>query len=243
MALDIRVRRQGNIIILDLCGRIDVDSANFIEVVGQCLRDGYCDILCNFETVDFIDYMGISVTVIAYKEAANSNGRMKFCCILPHLRELFALTGVDKAVEIYPTEDLALNSFKEDKIIENIKKLQLRRRFKRLPIDMKIELKDKFAKSPVCFKLDILDISAIGAYIFGCNKFKLGDEVVLRFKLPPKSEEMELSAKVVWLSDKQVQSHLHPGMGVEFTDIDSPTQEKLLKFIEKNLSFIPADDR
>lgn len=243
MALDIKVRRKGSVIVLDLCGRIDVDSANFIEAVGQCLRDGYCDILCNFETVEFIDYMGISVAVIAYKEVVNSNGRMKFCHILPHLRELFAVTGIDKVVEIYPTEELALNTFKEDKIIENIQKLQLRRRFRRLPIDIKIELKDKFAKSPVCLKLDILDLSAIGAYIFGCNKFKLGDDVILKFKLPPKSEEMELSAKVVWLSDKQVQSHLHPGMGVEFRDIDVPTQEELLRFIEKNLSFMPSDDQ
>jgi hypothetical protein len=32
--MEIRARQKENIIILDLAGRIDVDSANFVEVVG-----------------------------------------------------------------------------------------------------------------------------------------------------------------------------------------------------------------
>ncbi len=241
--MEIKVRRKGSVIILDLAGRIDVNSANLIEVIGECIHDGYYDILCNFEDVEFIDYMGISVIVIAYKEVVNNGGRMKFSAIAAHLKELFSVAGLERVIEIYATEDLAVNSFKEDKIIENIQKLQLRRRFKRLPIDIKIELKDKYAKSPACLNVDILDLSAIGAYVYGCKQFKLGDEVVLKFKIvAPQAEEMELAAKVVWLSDKQIQPHVHPGMGVEFYNISPAVQEKLLKFIERNLSFMPTDD-
>jgi Tfp pilus assembly protein PilZ len=192
--------------------------------------------------VDFIDYMGISVIVIAYKEVVNNSGRMKFANISAHLKELFYVAGLDRVIEIYATEDLAINSFKEDKIIQNIQRLQLRRRFKRLPIDIKIDLKDKYDKNPLCLRADILDLSAIGAYIYGCDQFKLGDEVVLKFKLLPKSDEIELTAKVVWLSDKQIQPHLHPGMGVEFYNIKDPVQKKLLEFIERNLSLTPTDD-
>ncbi len=240
--MEIRARQKGNIVILDLCGRIDVDAANFVEVAGQCIRDGYTDILCNFESVDFIDYMGISVIVIAYKEITNNNGRMKFVSIPAHLRGVFSVSGIDKVIDIYATEDTAVNSFKEDKVIENIKKMQLRRRFKRLPIGIKIELKEKYNKSSVCLKSDLLNLSAIGAYIFGCRQFKLGDEVILRLKLPPKHEEIELEAKVTWLSDKQIQPHSHPGMGVEFHNISPPIQQKLLEFIERNLSFMSTDN-
>ena len=73
--LEIKLRQFGNCIILDLCGRIDVDSANLVEVVGQCVRDGYVDILCNLEDIQIVDYMGISVVVIAYKEVVNHQGR------------------------------------------------------------------------------------------------------------------------------------------------------------------------
>ena len=235
--LEIKARQLGNVVILDLAGRIDVDSANLIEVVGQCVRDGYLDILCNCQDVEGIDYMGVSVVVIAYKEVVNHNGRMKFSNVPVHLRGVFTISGTDKVMEIYPTQDLALNSFREDKIIENIKKMQLRRRFKRLPIDLKIELKFKKDNSLTCFKADIINLSALGAFIFGCNKFKLNDEVVLKMKLAPKQEELELEASVVWVPDKKVQLHEYPGIGVEFTNISSAHQQKLIEFIDRNLSF------
>jgi len=239
--MEIQARQKGNIIVLDLAGRIDVDSANLVEVVGQCIRDGYCDILCNFEAVDFIDYMGVSAVVIAYKEVVNNNGRMKFVNIPAHLKSSFSISGLDRVIDIYATEDIAVNSFKEDKIIENIQKLQLRRRFKRLPIDIKIELKEKYNKSAVCHKGELLNLSAIGGYIYGCSQFKLGDGVILKLKLPPKSEGLELEAKVVWLSDKQIQPHSHPGMGIEFCNIPPSVQQKLIEFIERNLSLLSTD--
>ena len=239
--MEIRARQNNGIIILDLDGRIDVNSANLVEVVGQCIHDGYNDILCNLEEVDFIDYMGTSVIVIAYKEVMNNSGRMKFCNVPAHIRNILSIAGMDRVIEMYPDEELALNSFKEDKVIEDIQKMQLRRRFKRLPIDIKIELKAKFARNPVCMKLDVLNLSAIGAFIFGCDKFKLGDEVILKMKLPPKREALELEAKVVWIPDKQVQPHSYPGIGIEFINIPPGVQQKLIDFIERNLSFMSTD--
>ena len=239
--LEIRIRQKHNIIILDLSGHIDVDSANLVEVVGQCLRDGYIDILCNLEEVEGIDYMGISVIVIAYKEVINNKGRMKFANCPLHLKGAFSVSGMDRVVEVYASDDLALNSFKEDKAIEDIKKMQLRRRFKRLPIDLKIELKSKLENPSHCLKLDILNLSAIGAFIFGCNKFKLGDEVILKMKLAPKQDELELEAKVVWIPEKEVQPHEYPGIGVEFRNVSVTDQQKLIEFIERNLSFSASD--
>lgn len=239
--MEIKARVTGNIVILDLSGRIDANSANLVEVVGQCLRDGYTDILCNFEDIEAVDYLGISAIILAYKEVMNSRGRMKFANIPMHLKNLFSVTGLERAIEIYGSEELALNSFREDKIIEDIKKMQLRRRFKRLPLDIKIELEEKY-KGSSCAKADILNLSAIGAYIFGCDNFRLGDQLTIKLKLPPKYEELELEAKVVWLCDKQVQPQLYPGIGVEFYKISSVEQEKIIQFIERNLSLSPTED-
>ncbi|HTY45915.1 MAG TPA: STAS domain-containing protein [Patescibacteria group bacterium] len=240
--MEIKARQKGAVIILDLLGRVDVNSANLVEVVGQCLRDGYCDILCNFEDVTSIDYMGISAIVLAYKETINNNGRMKFVNVPSHLKNMLSLTGLDRVIDMCASEEEALNTFKEDKIIEHIKKMQLRRRFKRLPIDIKVELKNKYQDSPLCLKVDILNLSGVGAYIYGCDSFKLGDEVILRFKLPPKCIEVELQAKVVWIPDKQIQTHVSPGMGVEFYKIPTQVQGMLLEFIERNLSLMSTDE-
>jgi anti-anti-sigma factor len=240
--MEIRVRASDNILILDLSGIIDVNSANLVETIGQCIRDGYSDILCNLEEVSAIDYMGLSVIAIAYKEVVNNEGRIKFVNVSAQLSNLLSITGLNRTIESYPTEELAINSFKEDKIIENIKKMQLRRRFKRLPLDLKAEIRPKYASHPVCSGIDILNLSAVGAYIFGCDKFKLGDEVILKFNIPPKNEVMELDAKVVWLCDRQIQPQLYPGMGVEFYDIETSLQGRLLEFIERNLSLLSPED-
>lgn len=240
--MEIKVRLKNNIVVFDLAGRIDVNSANLIEAIGQCLRDGYLDILCNFEDIEAVDYTGISAITLAYKEVANNHGRMKFVNVPAHLKNLFSVTGLDRVIEIYGSEDLAINSFQEDKIIENIKKLQLRRRFRRLPIDIKIELKDRSDSSARCLNVDILNLSAVGAYIYGCENFNLGDNVVIRFKLPPSNDELEIDAKVVWLCDKQLQKHLYPGIGVEFYNISSELQQKIASFIERNLPLLATDD-
>lgn len=233
--MEIKTRLKDKVVILDLDGCIDENSANLIEIIGQCLHDSYSDILCNFEEVEFINYMGISVMVIAYKEVMNNKGRMKFVNIPIHLRGLFSISGLDRVIDIYAREDLAINSFKEDKAIEEIKKLKLRRRFKRLPMEIKIELKTTHDKGAFCLKAEMFNLSAIGAYIYGCDKFNLGDELVIKLKLGTKPQDLELPAKVVWLSDKQVQHHMHPGMGIEFSDISSEAQQKLIEFIDRNM--------
>lgn len=234
--LEIRLRQSQGSVILDLFGQIDVDAANLVEVVGQCVRDNYLDILCNLEEVASVDYMGISVLVIAYKEVVNHKGRMKFVNIPAHLRYMFTVSGVDRVIEIYATEEQALNSFKDDKAIEEIKKMQLRRRFKRLPIDLKIELKSKQDSCAECYKAELLNLSALGAFIFGCNKFKLKDEVILRMTLAPSVEVLELEACVVWVPDKKVQLHEYPGIGVEFSHLSMQNQQKLIEFIDRNIS-------
>lgn len=234
--MEIKARTDKGIVILDMSGRIDADSANLVEVVGTCLRDGYYDILLNFEEIEFIDYLGVSAIALAYKEVLNNKGRMKFLNVPLHVRQILSVAGLDKVIDSYTREDVAIKSFKQDRVIENIKRLQMRRRFKRLPLDIQIDLLSKHSKTAHCLKVELLDLSAVGAYIYGCDQFKLGAEVTLKIDLPSDHKTFKLDAKVVWLSDKDIQHNLHPGMGVEFVHMPFSVQDELIRFIEKNLS-------
>ncbi len=240
--MEIRARLVGSVVILDFSGSIDVNSANLVEVVGQCVRDGYVDVLCNFEEVERIDYLGISAILLSYKELINHRGRMKFLNIPAQLRNLFSVTGLDRAVEIFTSEERAVDSFKEDAIIENIKKMQLRRRFKRLPIEIKVELRDAQGRVPSCLNADILNMSAVGAYLYGCDQFALGDRLIMKLTLPPGTSPLELSVKVVWLCDRQIQPQMWPGIGVEFDTISTEDQATIVQFIDRNLSLSATDD-
>lgn len=235
--MDISVRRKQSVVILDVGGRIDVDSAILIETIGYLVHNNELDILCNMEEVEFIDYTGVSVVAIAYKEAVNNGGRMRFTGIPAHLRGLFSVSGLDRSFEIFPSEDIALNSFKEDRIIEKIKRKPFRRRFKRLPTRVKVEYQALTAGTSEWIKGEIIDLSAVGAYIMGCNEFTLNDKLLLKLHLDPKPGVIEQEARVVWLSDKEIQRQFHPGMGVEFCNLSGAAQKKIIDFIDRNLAF------
>lgn len=239
--MEISVRRKYGVVILDLSGRIDIDSAIFVETVGYLLRNGEYDILCNMEEVDFIDYTGISVIAVAYKEVTNSNGRMKFANVPAHLRGIFVVSGLERSFEIYPSEEIGISSFREDRIIEKIKNRPLRRRFKRLPIRISAEYRPLAGKDTEFLKGEILDLSAVGAYILG-KRLPLGETVSIKMNLSPRPGIIELEAKVVWLSDKKIQPHYHPGMGVAFTNLSSSAQKKILEFIDRNIAFTTTNN-
>ncbi len=232
--LTIEFRRINAIAILDLSGSIDIDASNFIENVGWCLENGYCDILCNFENVNMIDYAGLSVISIAYRNVINHHGRIKFVNVPAHVSKIFCLVHLDKVFEICQTEDFALRSFEEDRIICEIKKMPLRRRFKRLPLDIDIQFKSKSENKFHHGK--VLNISAVGLLVFTEEKtYPLGEILDVKLALFPVPGIVELETKVTWLVDKSIQPQIYPGMGLEFHEINNDMQAKIIEFVERNL--------
>ncbi|TBR20183.1 STAS domain-containing protein [bacterium] len=232
--LTIEFRRINAIAILDLSGSIDMDASNFIENVGWCLENGYRDLLCNFENVNMVDYAGLSVISIAYRNVINHQGRIKFVNVPPHVSKIFSLVHLDRVFEICQTEDFALRSFEEDRIICEIKKMPLRRRFKRLPLDIDIQFKSKSESKFHHGK--VLNISAVGLLVFTEEKaYPLGEILDIKLALSPLPGMVELETKVVWLVDKNIQPQIYPGMGLEFYEINNAMQAKIVEFVERNL--------
>lgn len=232
--LEIDFRAVKNVGILDLSGDINIDASNFIERVAWCLENGYKDIICNFENINLIDYAGLSVISIGYKNIVNHKGRVKFVKVAAHIQKIFALVCLDRVFEIYETEELAINSFAEDKIIAEIQKKQLRRRFKRLPLDIDVQFKS--AKEETFCHGKVLNLSAVGVMVFTDKKaYPLGEIMDLKLMLMPKPGTLELKAKVAWLVEKELQPHIYPGMGMEFYQLDTETQKKIVQFVERNL--------
>lgn len=232
--LEIEVRVIKSVAILDLAGAIDIDAALFIEKIGWCLENGYREIICNFENVATVDYAGLSVLAIAYKDVINHKGRIKFLDVAAHVKKIFNLVCLDRVFDMYDDEKTAIKSFEEDTVIAEIQKKQLRRRFKRLPLDIDIEFKAK-AKEESFNHGKVLNLSAVGLLVFADKIYPLGELLRIRLMLAPKPGTVELDAKVVWLVEKELQPHLYPGMGLEFYKIDAKTQKDIVEFVERNL--------
>lgn len=238
--LEIQFRRIKNIAVFDLSGSVDIDSSNFVEKVGWCLENGYRDLLCNFESVNTVDYAGLSAIAIAYKNVINHQGKMKFVNLPVHIRKVFNLVCLDRVFEIYDDEQSALRSFEEDGVISEIQKKQLRRRFRRLPLDIGIEFKSK--KEEKFYQGKVLNLSGVGMLVFVDKIYPLGEILDIKLSLLPQPGLLQLSTRVSWLVDKRIQPQIYPGMGLEFYHIDPKIQEKIVEFVERNLPLDSAID-
>lgn len=232
MGLEIYSREKQGVTILAVSGNIDISASEFIEVVGWHLSNHRLEILCDFSKVGMLDYAGLSVITIAYKNVVNHDGRMKFFGVPASVRNVLHAVMLDRIFEIYETEELALNAFKEDKQIDKIKHMQLRRRLKRVCLEIPITYKAKFSDQKE-YKGKFFDISGSGAFIFGKKTFALHDILTLQFDLPHMAG-FNIDAKVVWLADKDIQPQQYPGMGLDFYKITVSTQKRLINYIEKN---------
>lgn len=233
--MNIRTRKANNISIIDLEGRIDINSSEIIETVGHLIKNRKKDILLNFERVDMVDYSGISILVIAYKNVMNHDGKMKFCNVSLHIDELFKLVRLDSIFEIYRDERTALKTFH---IVSLIDKKRLRRRFKRLDVHIDVEFcskKELKNKKRGWHISKLLNLSGDGIFLYTKKLLPVGEEIKLKIDLGG-IQPFEIEGMVIWIADKSVQPQSYPGMGVHFKNIRKQDQDRILEFINKHIT-------
>ena len=108
--MKIRIRMAGKVNVLDIEGKIDINSIQIIEIIGELLKYKKIDLLCNFTNVEHLDYNGLSILTIAYKNVINRNGKMKFCNVPVHILGLFKVAHLDSTFEIYNNEKTLLDN-------------------------------------------------------------------------------------------------------------------------------------
>jgi len=232
----INIRDKEGVVILDLEGNIDINASNFVETAGWVLKYKSKNIVCNFSRVNIVDYIGISILAVVYKNVLNHKGRMEICSVPTHLKNIFALVGLNKVFKFHSNEEEAIRYLKEEESIYKILKKKRRRRFKRIPFHTIIEYKQKFSSKDLFYKGKILNLSAIGMFIVAKKIFSVGEILSTRINLSPKLGIIEIDARVVWVADKEIQPLEYPGMGLEFYNIDQKIQKEILEFVDRHLT-------
>lgn len=231
--MPIRIREVGNINVLDIDGRIDINSSDLIETIGWLTNTGKVNIILNLENVDLVDYSGLSVLAIAYKNVVNHKGKLKFLNVPLSVIELFKLVKLDMVFEAYTDEESAVNSFYG----QEVDRLTLRRRFKRLDINLSVKYKiSGDQKKPKMFEGKVLNVSASGLYIFTPYIFPINSIVDMQFIMPDTHVDLEATGRVLWHGDKDLQPHSYPGMGVAFTHLTPEKEKAIVGFIDKNVT-------
>lgn len=228
----IRIRESGVITILDIDGNIDINSSDIVETIGWLVKSAKLDILLNLENVNMVDYSGLSILAIAYKNVINHNGKLKFLHPPASVVELFRLVKLEGVFEIFTDEEAAVASFGTEKTSD----LLLRRRFKRLEIHLPVKYKAARAeKRARRHEGRTLNIGAGGMFIHGSSTLPAGTPVELDIKLPSPYKNLTARGKVVWVAEKKLQPHHYPGMGIAFVHLGQEKERVILDFIDKNI--------
>ena len=219
--------------ILYISGKIDMDSAALIEEIGRLLREGISKILCNFSNVEVVDYNGLSIIAIAYKNAVNQKGMLKFCAVPRHVKDLLRAARLDRVFEMHDTEETALKTFD---VSSNIDRLSLRRRFKRIDMNVPVRYKVGLSAGTKFLNGKILNLSGAGLFILSKDTLPVSSEIYMEIKLVKRQKPLTLTGTVAWLADKELQLHTYPGMGVSFENLDRKAQAVIVDFINRNIT-------
>jgi len=113
MALTAKTRREGNVTILDLSGRITLGENTGIlrDELRSLLAQGNKNIILNMKDVGYVDSAGLGELVGAYTTATNQGGAVKLLHLQGKMRDLMQITKLHTIFAIFENEQQAVQSF------------------------------------------------------------------------------------------------------------------------------------
>lgn len=113
MQLEIRVRKLGSIVILDLIGKITIGegSNKLRDEVNRLLESGEKEIILNFEQATYLDSSGIGELISRHTTTKNQGGHLKLLKLPRKIKDLLTVTRLLPVFETFDDEEDALLSF------------------------------------------------------------------------------------------------------------------------------------
>jgi anti-anti-sigma factor len=110
--MEIAVRREARLVIVDMAGEIDVNAvARIRDTLGDLTKAASPQILVNLAGATYIDSSGLGVLMAARREALKGGGRLALCGMTKDVRMVLELTRLNKFFEIYDDEAQARSRF------------------------------------------------------------------------------------------------------------------------------------
>ena len=113
MALNAKVRRIGDVAIVDLSGKITLGENTGIlrDELRSLLAQGTKNIILNMGEVSYVDSAGLGELVGAYTTATNQGGAVKLLNLQGKMKDLMQITKLHTIFPAYDNEKAALGSF------------------------------------------------------------------------------------------------------------------------------------
>jgi anti-anti-sigma factor len=99
--------------ILDIIGEVDLYNAREIkDALDVIMKSQKYDIIVNLEQVPFMDSSGIGTLVTGMYKLKKYHGNLLVTGVSGSVAKVFKLTGMESHLEVYPTVEEAVASYK-----------------------------------------------------------------------------------------------------------------------------------
>lgn len=110
--MEIAVRREPTLVIVDMVGEIDVNAVPRIrDTLGDLTKAVSPQILVNLSRATYIDSSGLGILMATRKDTLQGGGRFVLCGMNRDVLLVFELTRLNKFFEIYEDEARARARF------------------------------------------------------------------------------------------------------------------------------------
>jgi anti-anti-sigma factor len=108
-SMDVKIRHEGSVKILELEGNLDRYSAHLVrQAVIEATTGQTAQVVINLRKVNFLDSSGLSALVSGLKRARENQGDLCLCDLQSPVRMILELTRFDKVFEIFVSEEDAV---------------------------------------------------------------------------------------------------------------------------------------
>ena len=111
--MEIEQRPSGDVIILDLRGKLTIGSGDELlkDKIHSLIQQGHKNLLLNLAAVPYVDSAGLGAIVSSYTTVSREGGSLKLLGLTSRIEDLLAITKLLTVFDTYESESDAVASF------------------------------------------------------------------------------------------------------------------------------------
>lgn len=103
--MEIRDKKEGDVVVLEPVGRIDTNtSGEFEDKIVEVLDNGESKFVVDLKEIDYVSSAGLRVFLMAVKKLKSMGGSFVLCSMSDHIKEVFDISGFTPIFTITPDQ-------------------------------------------------------------------------------------------------------------------------------------------
>ena len=109
MGLEIRLKELNEIVVIELVGNLDTNTAPTAEKeINEYIEKGIKKIVINLKETGYVSSAGLRIFLATAKKMTATGGAVKLCCPNEVVQEILDISGFSTILDVKETEDQAL---------------------------------------------------------------------------------------------------------------------------------------